>query len=249
MSYFTHDGIRLHYRAQGKGPLVLFLPGNTASSRHHEADLERLGGRFRAVAIDFRGTGQSDRLARWDDAWWEQGAGDAAALVEHLGGGPAAVIGTSGGGVIALLMAILHPTRVKAVVADSCVARHTPDLLRAEVAGREQLVRSGSVGFWQYGHGDDWEQVIRADSDMLLRFAVRGGDWFGDRLARITRPVLFTGSLQDSLIPGFGQQVIEMAQQVPDSQVYLTSTGDHPLIWSRADAFYRVVEPLLDLWR
>ena len=34
MPYVTHDDHRLFYREQGNGPLLLILPGNTASSAH-----------------------------------------------------------------------------------------------------------------------------------------------------------------------------------------------------------------------
>ncbi|MCL5998283.1 MAG: hypothetical protein M1546_19855, partial [Chloroflexi bacterium] len=106
----------------------------------------------------------------------------------------------------------------------------------------------GQTGFWRYGHGDDWAQVVDADCDLLRRFARAGGDWFNGRLAEIGCPVLFTGSLRDELLQNAGQQMCAMAMQVKGSQVFFTSEGSHPLMWSRAADFRRAADGFLGQW-
>lgn len=66
---------------------------------------------------------------------------------------------------------------------------------------------AGQIAFWTMAHGDDWEQVVGADSDLLRRFDASGGDWFAGRLREIRCPVLFTASLHDNLLPDVGAQV------------------------------------------
>ncbi|MFN8500066.1 MAG: alpha/beta hydrolase [Anaerolineae bacterium] len=237
MPYFTHRGYRFHYRAQGDGPLLLILPGNTASSALHAGELAHFGQRYQAVSLDFLGTGQSDRVGQWPLNWWEDGAGDALALIEHLGCDRAFVMGTSGGGVIALMMGLRAPGRVAAIVADSCVAGLDAAALRASVAGRQPEMADGGA-FWRAAHGDDWREVVSADSDLLLRWAERGGvDWFADGLSAIRCPVLLTASLRDSLLPQVAEGVERMARQIEQSYVFLASQGDHPLMWSQPDEF------------
>ncbi len=240
MPDFSFRGMRLHYLEQGSGPLVVLLPGNTASSAHMRGDVDRLAARYRAVALDLPGTGQSDRIERWPDDWWGLGAEAAAALIDHLGAVPAIALGTSGGGVIALRLALDAPERVRAVVADSCVDRRDPADLLATADGRDPH-DPGAAAFWVHGHGPDWAQVVAADSAMIRRFAAAGGDWFGERLAAIACPVLLTGSLTDTLLPEVATRQIAMARQIPGCQVWQVNGGDHPLMWTRPDAFYRAV--------
>jgi pimeloyl-ACP methyl ester carboxylesterase len=164
--------------------------------------------------------------------------------MDHLAAPEATVMGTSGGAVTALLMAQDAPDRVRAVIADSCVPRQPPEVLRSEVAGRRER-HPEAVAFWQHAHGDDWEQVIEADSDLLLRLAERDGQWFERSLSEVACPVLFTGSLQDSSLHNGAAQMVKMATQIPESQLTLVNGGDHPLMWTRPEVFRRAAEGFL----
>jgi pimeloyl-ACP methyl ester carboxylesterase len=239
MPFFSSNNRRLFYREEGQGPLLLVLPGNTASSANYEAELAYFGRHYHAVSFDFLGTGQSERLERWPDDWWERGAYDALALVHHLREKECLVMGTSGGGVVALMMAILFPKQVQAVVADSCVERFSPEGLRAEVAVRQQRPPE-LVGFWQYAHGDDWQQVVEADSNLLLRIAEGSGDWAGGRLKAISCPVLLTASLRDQSLPDVREQIGHMVEQIPKGTAFLVNEGDHPFMWSNPEYFRRM---------
>jgi hypothetical protein len=107
---------------------------------------------------------------------------------------------------------------VNAVVADSCVDVMPPEVLRANVAGRE----AGDPGFWRAAHGDDWREVVAADSQMLLRLAERGGSFFGGRLAEVTAPVLFTASLADDrLLPDPGRRPAALVREMPAARATL----------------------------
>jgi len=77
MPHFITNGHRLFYREQGQGGLLVLLPGNTASSAHLLGELDYFGQFFHAVAMDFWGTGRSDRLSFWPDDWWQKGAANA----------------------------------------------------------------------------------------------------------------------------------------------------------------------------
>lgn len=241
---FIHEGVRLAYRSEGDGSLLLILPGNTASSVHHAGELAHFSRRFRAVAPDFAGTGRSARLAVWPDDWYQRCAHAMAALVAHLGARQCIAVGTSGGAIVALWLAILHAEIVRAVVADSTVSAYPPAWLHAGMDTRAARTL-GQVQFWQAAHGDDWAQVVEQDTAMLRRIADRGGSLFDDRLSGMRTPVLITASLGDTMLPTVGESQLALLAQIPDSRLFLAKAGDHPLMWSNAGEFRRAVDAFL----
>jgi valacyclovir hydrolase len=245
MPYFTSDGHRIHYREAGSGPLMLLLPGNTASSVSHQDALEHFGRRFHAVAPDFLGTGLSDRLREWPDDWWAQGARDSAALAAHLGYRRAVVAGTSGGGIATLLVAIHFPELVELAIADSCPRLDSPEQLRSEVAFRNRRSEN-QIAFWRNAQGEDWEQVVDADNRLLLRTAEKGLDPFQGRLSSIRCPLLLTGSFRDRSIPDLDAQLCSIAREVPGSQLFMIDEGAHPLMWSAPKPYYRIADLFLN---
>ena len=236
MPFLYRRNHRLYYREQGEGPLLIIFPGNTASSVCYTREMNHFSQYFHTIALDLPGTGKSDRLETWPDTWWEDGAHAAAELAEHFGEQTCFVMGSSGGGICALMTAILYPDLVIAVVADSCIPKQSPEQIRNILMDREEP-SDALISFWKYAHGPDWQQVIRADSDLLRRFSDRGGEWFSKGLSEICCPVLFTASLGDSLLPDIGTQVFDMSRQIRRSHIFLIREGDHPLMWTCAEDF------------
>ncbi|MFC3072714.1 alpha/beta fold hydrolase [Shinella pollutisoli] len=121
-SRFVHDGLELAYFDEGDpaGPPVLLIHGfaSTASVNWvFPGWLKTLGeAGFRVIAIDNRGHGASDKPH--DPAAYRVPlmAGDAVALLDHLGIPEAHVFGYSMGARIAAFTALLHPHRVRSVV-------------------------------------------------------------------------------------------------------------------------------------
>jgi valacyclovir hydrolase len=244
MPFFTSQGKRLFYREQGEGPLLVVLHGNTASSACHGGELDHFGKGFHAVAMDAFGTGQSERAADWPHHWWLHTAHDAAALVEHVGGGPAVLVGASGGAVAGLLAAIHYGERVRAVVADSCVENWTPEEVKRLSESRSRM-SLGQIAFWQHAHGDDWHAVVASDTAMIKSWEATGISFYDGRLSKVRCPVLLTDSLRDELLPRVGEEVCRMASEIRDCRVYLANDGRHPMMWSRAEDFRRESDSFL----
>jgi pimeloyl-ACP methyl ester carboxylesterase len=102
------NGTRFHVAEAGDGPLVLLLHGFPEfwwTWRHQLAWLPAAG--FRAVAVDLRGYGGSDKPPRGYDLI--TAASDAAGLVRALGEANAVVVGHGWGGLIAWTLAAYHP--------------------------------------------------------------------------------------------------------------------------------------------
>jgi pimeloyl-ACP methyl ester carboxylesterase len=109
------NGIALHVAEVGSGPLVLLLHGFPQfwwAWRQQLVDLADAG--YRAVAVDLRGYGASDKPPRGYDA--PNLAADLAALVPALGESDAMVVGTDIGGLLAWTMAAAHQHVVRSLI-------------------------------------------------------------------------------------------------------------------------------------
>lgn len=102
------DGTALYARdydeaGTGRTPVVC-LPGLTRNARDFETVAPHLAAGRRVLALDFRGRGKSGRA---DPATYrpDQEVADTLAVLDHLGVGCFAVIGTSRGGIVAMVMA------------------------------------------------------------------------------------------------------------------------------------------------
>lgn len=97
------DGARLHYADEGEGLPLLALPGLTRNGGDFDHLAPHLRG-VRLIRLDARGRGGSDFTG---PATYTvpQEAADALALLDHLGIGRAAALGTSRGGLVAMWIA------------------------------------------------------------------------------------------------------------------------------------------------
>jgi pimeloyl-ACP methyl ester carboxylesterase len=99
------DGLRLHYLDwSGSGPPVLFLHGGSAHAHWWDFAIPPLADRFRCVALDLRGHGESGRPADGDYGLAAH-ARDVAAVVTALGLAGGGVVGHSFGGWVAMVYA------------------------------------------------------------------------------------------------------------------------------------------------
>lgn len=109
--FFTaEDGARLAYRDEGRGLALLCLPGLTRSMADFDYLLPHLPP-LRVIRMDYRGRGAS----AWTGAasyTVEQEGRDALRLLDHLGVAQAAILGTSRGGLIGMVLGAVARDRV-----------------------------------------------------------------------------------------------------------------------------------------
>lgn len=115
--YQSNDGLCLYYRSYGAADRVLIcLPGLTRNSKDFEYLASRHAANWRVITPDLRGRGQSERdpdPSRYQHLTY---AADIWKLVDDLEITKFAIIGTSLGGAIAMIMASQQPDRLLGVV-------------------------------------------------------------------------------------------------------------------------------------
>ena len=106
--WWSDDGLRLHYRdypGNEARPPILCLPGLTRNARDFDGLAARLAGRWRVIAIDLRGRGESahakDPMTYVPITYVQ----DVEALLGELGIKHYLAVGTSLGGIVAMLLA------------------------------------------------------------------------------------------------------------------------------------------------
>ncbi|GAA0728544.1 alpha/beta fold hydrolase [Sphingomonas japonica] len=117
--WWSNDGLRLHYRdypGRADRPAVLCIPGLTRNARDFEVLAQRLCGERRVIAVDLRGRGESGYAkdpATYVPMTYLQ---DVEALIAELALDRFVVIGTSLGGILAMLLAGTERERLAGAV-------------------------------------------------------------------------------------------------------------------------------------
>ncbi|WP_292290692.1 alpha/beta hydrolase [Marivita sp.] len=140
--FTTSDGLSLYYTDTGDGLPLLCLAGLTRDGRDFEFVAPHLAD-LRVITLDYRGRGQSD----WGDPSTYQipvEGRDAVELLDHLGIDKAAVLGTSRGGLIAMLLAATVKNRLLGVALNDIGPEIAPEGLEVikDYLGRPPVLKT-----------------------------------------------------------------------------------------------------------
>lgn len=144
----SKDGLQLYarsYEAAGAtAPAVLCLPGLTRNSRDFESLAQHLAYRYRVICPDLRGRGYSARDPVWQNYQPQTYLADLIGLRAALGLKRVAIIGTSLGGLLAMLLPSVLPEVVAGIILNDVGPEIDPigaERIRG-YAGRLPAVRS-----------------------------------------------------------------------------------------------------------
>ena len=140
--FTTSDGLSLAWEEEGNGTPVLCLPGLTRNARDFDDLAAALAagspGRVRLIRLTFRGRGASDRDPTSANYNVAIEARDTVELLNHLALPRATIVGTSRGGLVAMVMAATVKDRLAGVLLNDV----GPELAgRGEEGEREQIGR------------------------------------------------------------------------------------------------------------
>ena len=259
--FVVRDGLKLHYRdypGSPRRPPLLCLPGLTRNVRDFEKFAELYSPRFRVLALDFRGRGESDYdplPARYNPLTY---VSDVLELLQHAGIAQAIFVGTSLGGLVTMAMASMAPDRIAAAILNDVgpeLNRLGLDRIQAYVGKDERFgtwedagaaIASNQAGaFPDYGD-TDWiamagrncrerDGAIRFDYDPAIAVPFQAPppetpfDWWPLFRALSAKPLLvIRGELSDLLS---AQALERMQAEAPQMQsVTVPGVGHAPLL-------------------
>jgi pimeloyl-ACP methyl ester carboxylesterase len=201
MPHARVNGVRLYYEERGSGTPIVGVHGAGSSAVFWEGALDRLSELGRAIIYDRRGSNRSDRPDPYEVTSVREHADDALGLMRALDAEPAALIGRSYGGTVALDLALRYPGSVLGIALleagpmglsphyDSWFAsiRTTLEEVPVEAAG-ETLLRE-VFGAWEE-LPQTWRDVFTVNGPALLA-EIRGEERTdNDRFDELTAPAL-----------------------------------------------------------
>ncbi len=254
MSFIDNRGAKIYWDEQGSGePLLLVLGLSYASDMWHRSR-PVLAQRFRTIALDNRGVGQSDVPPGVYSI--SLMASDAAAVLDAAGVEDAHILGFSMGGMIAQEFALQYPKRVRSLIL-GCTTARGPGGVLPEPAAMEILTRQGmtpeqsneaTIPFI-YDRATPRERI---DEDMAVHmkwFPTPQGyagqlqgivGWEGySRIAQITARTLIIHGETDRLIPPVNAQLI--ADRIPGAKLVLIPHASHIFVTDQTDAAHHAI--------
>jgi pimeloyl-ACP methyl ester carboxylesterase len=240
MPFVENQGAKLYWDELGSGEPLLLIMGLSYPSYMWHRSRPVLAQRYRTIALDNRGVGQSDTPPGvYSIALM---ASDAAAVLDAAAVETAHVFGVSMGGMIAQEFALQYPKRVRSLIL-GCTAAGGPHAVQAEPAALQTLMRQGMTP------EESKEAIIpfiydpatpreRIDEDMAIRMewyptpqgymgqlqGIFGWEAYS-RIAQITAPTLVIHGETDRLVPCANSQLI--ADRIPGAKLVLISHASH----------------------
>ncbi len=242
------NGIRMHFAAQGQGPLVILVHGFPElwyNWRHVLPALAVAG--YRAVAPDMRGYGETDAPVAIPAYSQAEAVADMVGLVHALGYEQAVIIGHDIGASTAANCAILRPDMFRAVVQLSVpYTARVKDAPRPSEANRRRVKPGEQFYITYYQQPGVAEKVMDADPKRTLRmwlYSSSGG----------TRPehrARYTFGIDETALAGRSEPEMLPAWLKPEDLDYFATefsrTGFRgALNWYRAQDTFWEATPFL----
>jgi pimeloyl-ACP methyl ester carboxylesterase len=161
--YKSHDGLNLYARdypcqndSNEPATTIMCIPGLTRNSADFAVLSEHLSDRFRVVAVDLRGRGNSDYDPNPENYHPGVYVEDIVAVLDGLELSEVILIGTSLGGLISMLLSSMAPDRIASIILnDIGPEANLPGLNRIKAYVRNRA----PVG--------SWEEAIAATRETL----------------------------------------------------------------------------------
>lgn len=252
------NGIDMQMVETGDGPPLTFIHGLGWDHRMWLPALERYSGRYRTIAGDSRGHGQSTKpdgpyaMTQFADDW--------ASTLESISALPGCVVGLSQGGMVAQALAIRAPHLIKALVLVSTTCKEDPET-SANMSNRlENMRKTGARAGAEIAAKSIFSDGFRAaNPDYIEAFlearaaqpqeplisamgALKDFNYCAD-LEQLDIPTLVISGTEDALTPP--EAVREVAAHIPGAKLVEMPGAGHIIPAEQPEAFYEIIDNFL----
>ena len=248
MATLNRNGVNLYYEVEGSGPAVLLTHGFAASSQMWQGQIEAFRDRYRVIAWDMRGHGQTDSPE--DPADYSEPAtiADITAILDACGVERAVIGGLSLGGYMSLAFNLAHPEQTRALMLfDTGPGYNNPigregwnefAIRRAEAFETEGLASLGDSAEVRAAQHRSAEGLAKAARGMLTQ---RDASVI-QSLRSIDKPTLvLTGANDQNFLAAHGY----MSEQIPGAMSFLIADAGHAANIDNPTDFNAAVETFL----
>ncbi|GAB5466082.1 MAG: alpha/beta hydrolase [Candidatus Kapaibacteriales bacterium] len=249
MAIYKYGEHKAFYEVHGDGEPLLMLHGNSVSSKMFKSEIDFWLSEGRQVIVtDYIGLGQSSRLEFFADDYWYFNSQVVASLLDELNISSITVVGTSGGALTGLNLAVNFPEKVKGLIADSFMGYGLSKKDADAIASRRTKAKEKvlSKAFWKSMNGEDWETVVDHDIDLMRRVGSVPLKTIHGDVSQIKAPVLCVGSHEDELIPDPVAKIKEVAKDIPNCEEVYFDYGKHPFMITQKPDFRKVMKAFLE---
>jgi len=255
MAFVENQRARIYWDEQGRGEPVLLIMGLAYPSQMWFRTRPLLASRYRTLALDNRGIGQSDvPPGPYPIALM---ASDAAAVLNAAGIESAHVFGVSMGGMIAQEFALQYPKRVLSLIL-GCTAAGGPAAVRAEPEAIQMLMRREKMSPEQAAGAavpfiyDSTTARAWIDEDLAIRrpwfpspegYAAQLQGILGweaySRINQIVAPTLVIHGESDRLIPPGNAKLI--AERIPGAKLVMIPRASHLFLTDQTEVSHHAI--------
>lgn len=268
--FVEFEGLKIHYNEVGQGPALIFVhgggPGSSGLS-NFSRNMEAFADRYRVIAIDLPGYGESTKL-KITEPLWGYYAKVLAGFIDALGLGKAHLVGNSLGGAAALKTAVDFPEKVDRLVlmgpggGYSLFDKQPSDGIRSLVTfymgpGPSLERMRQFLEYLVYDPSSVSDEMLQERLDRAIDpetaefMPLRVGpnmaqitDLWRERLDRLPHETLIIWGREDRVNP-LDQGLILM-RQIPKARFLVMPQCGHWAQWEKADEFNKLVAGFLE---
>jgi len=231
------NGAKQYFEVYGQGEPLVLIHGNGGNIGYMKPQIKFFARKYKVIVMDCRGRGNSELGS--DSLTYMQITKDVNDILTHLKIDSAYVVGRSDGGIIALLMGIYYPEKVKKIVAFA--ANLTPDTLALYPSFLNEVKRDRRQAdkmLLKKDSTQNWKILQQRNRMMEFQPQITAAD-----LQKINCPVLVMSTDRDIIQE---EHTVYIYRNIPRANLSILAGESHYVTMNNPDLFNTTVQKYLD---